>query len=233
MAINYTLLKKSEENLRKMFFDYLDQAYKMHTKLTNLISMYQNKADISGLFLDIEKREKQSDLTQVNTIDELLWDISKDQPLLSHLRWYICVLTSASDIERICDYLFHMSKFFYINKKIPQEVVDVALSMNIELSKIFKEYSNRLQDEKSTKEFFVEFKKQKEEYMAFCDNEIKKIAKKLSKKDEYSYEMIIKFSFELHSYYRVVERLENIIENLIFIHDTDFFRKKLDDEEMF
>lgn len=233
MPINYTILKKSEDNLRKMFFDYLDQAYQMHLKLTELISMYQNKVDIEGLFLEINKREKQSDLTQVNTIEELLWDISKDQPLLSHLRWYICVLTSSGDIERICDYLYFMARFFYQNKKIPQEVVNAALAMNIELSKIFKEYSSRLQDEKSTKEFFKEFQKQKVEYKQFCDNEIKKMARKLTKNDEYSNEIIIKFSFELHSYYRVVERLENIIENLIFIHDTDFFRKKLENEEMF
>lgn len=230
MATNYKILKNTEENIKKEFFDYLNHAYMMQTQLIELIKLAIENKDLTDLFKKIELEEHQSDLTQVNTIEELIWDISKDQPLLSHLRWYICVLISSSDIERICDYLFFMSRFIYQNPNISKNVLEISLNLSIELNKIFEEYISRIKDEKSTKKFFEEFKIKKIEYEDLCDKQIKKVAKKIDAKE---YEQMIKFSFEFHSYYRIIERLENIIENLIFIHDTDFFRKKIENEEQF
>ena len=229
MPINYDLLKKSEENLKKIFFNYLNDAYVTHGKLITLMEKYRDNLDVEEDFKELTKREKQADLTQVDCFEELIWDLSKDQPMLSHLRWYISVLNSIGDIERICDYFFFMAVFFRNNKNIPQKVVEKAISMNDELHFLFKGFLEEIK-KSNVKKYYDKFKNLEKDYKKYCDDEIKEMAISLK---NYPYETIIKFSFELHSYYRVIERLENILESFIFIHDTEFFRDKIEREEQF
>ncbi|EGV00114.1 PhoU domain-containing protein [Mycoplasmopsis columbina] len=231
MSINYKLLKKSEEHLKEFFYSYVNHSINMHDLVLNFIKQSYLKDDSTKIFDEIYKLEQISDRIQVENFDELLWDISKDQPMLDHLRWYICVLNSLGDIERINDYLFSIANFFNKYKtNMINEIYQMAIELNEKLNSIFHNFLKYTRRKQASK-FFEVFKKEKEDYKIFCDQKIEKLAQILNEKNV-DIQIIIKLSYELHAHYRVVERMENILENLVFINEPEFFKKKIEKNEL-
>ncbi|VEU78312.1 phosphate signaling complex PhoU family protein [Mycoplasmopsis columbinasalis] len=231
MSVNYSLLKKSEENLKEFFYSYISHSIKMHDQVLSLIEKARTKDEtIHDAMKTLTEMENFSDHVQVDNVNELLWDLSKDQPMLDHLRWYICVLNSLGDIERINDYLFFLGKFFTkYHHMMSTDTLEIAVTLNQKLNELFHNFLKYARRKQASK-FFEVFQKEKNDYKVFCDKKIEELALKLEQ-EKINIQIIIKLSFELHSHYRIVERMENILENLVFINEPEYFQKKLSQNE--
>ncbi|MCV3743379.1 phosphate uptake regulator PhoU [Ureaplasma sp. ES3154-GEN] len=110
MATNYSMMKESQTELFDTFKNFykrvLDNTQDLCDKLMNKDLGYKEICN------DAVFKEEQVNLIYSDLIDECVWTIQKDQPRAGHLRFFISVINSAKDLERISDHNEIISEYF-------------------------------------------------------------------------------------------------------------------------
>ncbi|WP_029906190.1 PhoU domain-containing protein [Mycoplasmopsis opalescens] len=229
MSQNYTLLKRSEETIIENFNNYLKFAFDMFSKYKAIIENFNEENIVNGV-KEIDDLEKQSDLMHLDLTEELIWDLSKDQPLLTHLRWYVCALNSIRDIERICDYIDLNIKSHNKMKIMPEFLQRRLLEIINYIYLIFEKFLAKVTNMEAV-DFFESFMKEMNEFDNYYQNVLNNLIKDFEDVLLFSQKHRIRIGLIFHNYNRIMERLENIIENIVFIHDPEYFRRKLNQEK--
>lgn len=80
-------------------------------------------------------------------------------------------------------------------------------------------------------DFFESFMKEMNEFDNYYQNVLNNLIKDFEDVLLFSQKHRIRIGLIFHNYNRIMERLENIIENIVFIHDPEYFRRKLNQEK--
>ncbi|MCV3728614.1 phosphate uptake regulator PhoU [Ureaplasma miroungigenitalium] len=110
MATNYSMMKESQTELldsfKKFYKRVLDNTVDLCDKLQKQELTYKE------IYNDALFKEEQVNLIYSDMIDECVWTIQKDQPRAGHLRFFISVINSVKDLERISDHNEIISEYF-------------------------------------------------------------------------------------------------------------------------
>ncbi len=219
MATNYNSLVSSENKLKEQFYEYLDLTYLIHKKLWDYIS--SGKLDDSAI-ADLNNDEEKSDNWERDILDECVWIISKDQPRSSHLRFIISIIYSAKDLERVADYAIDIAEDI-ISNKVSKEEMDHFKRVSSEYLSFFKAFIEIIK-KKNVSEFYPKAKKLKENFLAFYDEEVKKMLKLASSKKPLDFHTI---TLVMKSIDRSVHHIYNVFSNFRFIKNESLSTKKL------
>lgn len=142
MTTNYTILEKSEIELKQSFNEFLELSYKIYSKVKNFLK--EDKITETTIHkmqeYKLTAKEKKRDIR-----DDCIWIISKDQPQSNHLRFIIAVLYSIVDLERIIEQSYNIIWYFK------------SISLNLPLKQIINdsmEFSGNIFFE--IKKFFIQ-----------------------------------------------------------------------------
>lgn len=228
--INYELTKQSEENIKNNFNDFFIHVVSEWTYFYNAL-----KATGKITFERIQKIYKLEDRANqysVDILDECIWHISKYQPMGSHLRFIISIISSTSDLERMADHVIGAAKIIYNHPTMDKKAISLlvkAINVSITYVKRLQVYLNKEKEYKANvKTFYEKVANVENEYQL----QYKAITVELSKilydhstpaqivETMNGVAMILKYTE------RNVDHIVNIIENFIYIHESDFFIQK-------
>ncbi len=229
MSANYGLVRMSERELTQNLLKF----YK-HVKKSwmNLISILTQKTNISGEnYKMFQKKESKSNHMEANILNESIWSISRNQPVANHLRFVISIIYSISDLERMADYIMDIANIIRQNK-FNKEAISVireslklsyacmnSLLRNLETKdkiKIDPNFAYKLAN-KVLNFYRIKYKEinKKLSNIIFDKNSPKQIEDILT-----SISIITKYSE------RNVDHAVNILENFIYVRESNFFFSK-------
>ncbi|OYD26679.1 phosphate transport system protein [Mycoplasma testudineum] len=227
MSRNYENLRNSEENLSKIFEKFFRHSIKIHRTTLKAIDalIEKNNEKAEEYFVQIDKEEFESNQFEANIIDEAVWIISKDQPLANHLRFLIAIISSSSDLERICDYAKNISKFLKFNYHSDQYYLENLKSLH---TNVFKKYFEIFEKFKATDPNHVlEFAlSKKESFERKYIQNIKIVTQRLTLENQQDY--LYNFIIALKNVERILDHQINIIEKFIYIKRGAFIIEKTD-----
>ena len=229
MSTNYGLVRTSEKELTQNLLKF----YK-HVKKSwlDLIRILTHKTNISNEdYKMLQKNENKSNHMEANILNESIWSISRNQPVANHLRFVISIIYSISDLERMADYVIDTANIIRQNK-INKEAISIiresfklsyacmnSLLKNLETKdkiKIDPNFAYKLAN-KILNFYRIKYKEinKKLSNIIFDKNTPKQIEDVLS-----SISIITKYSE------RNVDHAVNILENFIYVRESNFFFSK-------
>ncbi|WP_391592108.1 PTS system regulatory protein, PhoU domain-containing protein [[Mycoplasma] cavipharyngis] len=107
MAINYRSLDRTIRQSYVEFLKYFNLALKQNKIVSKYFKSNQHNAE---LYEKIRAIEKKSNLLYGQIYELIAWNISKEQPVNNHLNFFLSLLNSLKDIERICDINYNICK---------------------------------------------------------------------------------------------------------------------------
>ncbi|QGZ97623.1 PhoU family transcriptional regulator [Mycoplasma sp. NEAQ87857] len=221
MAINFTLLKKDEKIIKKQFMDYVAHSITMNQHLINVINQINSNLTNDESFVKIYNLEQESNHMHQTILDDAVWLISKEQPIANHLRYFISIINSLFDIERICDYSDRIARFLEkeINKTSNYEY-DLMISLITQVVEFGQMIYDAL-DSHNVEQIYLELKVK---YDLFV-NMYKSKTKEILNHSNINQMHLLSFFTLLKSVDRAVDHYINILENFIFVNDINFFNK--------
>ncbi len=235
MVRNYSYTRESEENLFHDFLKFINHVKKCWGNLLEEIS--NKKCLKKSSYEKFYEFEEKSNRYQSKISNECIWNISCNAPIASHLRYVISIINSLIDLERMSDYFFSCSRFFYeksINdKQILNILIDAVFYSNELMNKIFDIIIDNENDNNATKRKKIyNPAKTYDNAMSLAIkyhakynmliNQLAEIvfAKKIQK------EVFVGAIIVLKNTERNVDHAINIIENFISIRHSNFFYEK-------
>lgn len=139
MAVNYGLLKESENEIMNEFRDFYNFVISINVNLYNYLdNNTSGQCNISEEELEtISDMLKRAEITQSDLLANCIWLIQKNEPRASHLRFIIAIIYSLKHLLQVCEGTYKLAKFFYktkINVEMFKEFMN-AHKLTIELSK--------------------------------------------------------------------------------------------------
>ncbi len=208
MATNYNALIKSEEELKKQFFEFLDLAYSIHKKTWTYIL---SKELDSSKMDDLRNDEESSDAFEKDILDECVWIISKDQPRSNHLRFIISIIYSIKDLERISDYAIEIAESLE-NKEIDKNNYDFLKPLSNRYLTFFKSFVDLIK-KKNVSEYYQTGRDLKNEFFENCNKDLKKLLEICPKNDTSIQNILLIF----RSIDRCVHHIYNVFINFKFV----------------
>lgn len=137
MSTNYYMLKEGEKIVFTMFEEKFEELIKM-LEYTSL--KFKDKYDANDLFDECLKFDKKMDISLQDIADECIWSIQKNEPKANHLRFFIALINSCSNLKRMSAYIVNFAKF-YRNEKdslTAESVDDISVLYNLSIVNIKK-----------------------------------------------------------------------------------------------
>lgn len=220
--MNYEILKLSERELQDKFIKYCDHVY----DFWNFIYKNIKKSTFTQELLDEALLfEEKSNSLEAQIQDDCVWSISKNAPLANHLRYIISIIHSIRDLERMSDYALSSFKFFYKNK-VPNDVTNLIVSIMKEaiagMSKVYEsiKINPAIETYKICQDAHEAFKKHYVEML-------KGLSSILKKKSTGEIASLFQGAIIVIKHIeRLMDHLENIAENFMFIKRPDLFLEK-------
>ena len=229
MSSNYQLVKTSEKELTQHFFKFYHHVRNEWKKLIAILKESKTISDEN--YKVFKKMENKSNHMEADILDESIWSISRNQPVANHLRFVISIIYSISDLERMADYVINCVNIIRQNK-FTNYAIAVALDafkLSFDcMEKIFKLLETK---EKIKVDPIVAYH-QANVVINYYRTEYKEILKDLSKiiYDKNTPEQIetILSSISIIVKYseRNVDHSVNILENFIYVRESNFFFNK-------
>ena len=229
MSSNYQLVKTSEKDLTQHFFKFYNHVRNEWKKLISILK--ENKTISDENYKMFKRMENKSNHMQADILDESIWSISRNQPVANHLRFVISVIYSISDLERMADYVINCVNIIRQNKLTNHAIGIILnafkLSYNC-MEKIFK----LLQTKEKIKVDPICAYHQANIVMNYYRTEYKDILKDLSeiiydKNTPQQIETILSSISIIVKYAeRNVDHAVNILENFIYVRESNFFFNK-------
>ncbi|KEZ22689.1 PhoU domain-containing protein [Ureaplasma diversum] len=110
MATNYSMLKESQSYLFDAFKSFFKKVIENQELLYN--RLVESDLTLSEIYDETAFLEEQVNLQYSDMIDECMWTIQKDQPRAGYLRFFIAVINSVKDLERISDHAEIIADYF-------------------------------------------------------------------------------------------------------------------------
>lgn len=229
MSTNYSIVKESEKELTKHFFIFYKHVYKSWKKLDDLMSSKKKIEDYDlEEFLKLEHRSNQY---EAELLDECIWIISSNQPMERHLRFIVSIIYSISDLERMADYVINNAKFINTHQLDRKIITIISNSIHANLLTMDKIVSELKNQENITKHWITTYRK-----VVTIQKEFKDLYTKLIKQISavlYEQTNISDISAVLNGSLLVLKNNErnidhaiNLVENFIYIRNSDFFHNK-------
>lgn len=230
MSINYSMTKESEKELIDYFFKFYHHVY---DSWNALIKIFSEKKEISKEDLDnFFAFEDKSNTYEAMMLDDCIWDISKNQPLASHLRFVVSIIYSISDLERMADYVISIAKYIHEHPITDQKLYDIIIVALTDSVEYMDSIVSLLKDPANTKHNWL---KTYNKTIKFSNEYHEKHEKNISKLAEVMYDQSnAKNVFKIYNMVakilknveRNVDHSTNLIENFIYIRNNDFFHSK-------
>ena len=229
--INYELTKQAEDNLSKTFFKYVDHVLKEWNYL--LEGLKKSKKISPQRIQEIFKMEEQSNHFEAEILDDCIWTISKYQPVANHLRFVISIINSIKDLERMADYVISTAKFIYLHDTFDEEQIDLIIEGIQASITAVTEILNLLTIKKEDKinneiSIFQESTKIHSSYNVKYQNIINKLSR-----IAYDESTASKAADAMNNCFIILKHTErsvdhaiNIIENFVYIRESNFFYDK-------
>lgn len=226
MPINFNTLIKSENVLRQMFNKNFKHVINMHEQI---YEVFRLKKTFDNNFLKkMQILECSSNKLEMDLLAEASWVISKDLPRATHLRFVLAIIRSAKDVERIGDFAYNITRFFCENRNIDKKIKDLLINLISQSIKICKKIQIYIaENTKNTKKYYIEtatplIKEFNKMYIRTFNKFNDLIfANKVISKNKLFISNIIKYLD------RNVDHAYNILENLIYINDPNFYKNNL------
>lgn len=238
MSTNYNIIKNSEKQLSNNFLNYFNHIKKTWTKLLNVLKT--NKYIDDAEYDKFVKLEEKSNRFESTLLDQCIWNISSNQPLASHLRFVVSIINSLNNLERMGDYIISSARFIHENKANDKKVIDLLIdaiessyvTMNKIIGTLFDENKNLVSIKKGTNydpvsiygQVLVISSEYRKKYKEII-NEISKII--FEKKTVEQIQDLFAGAIIVIKYTeRNVDHAINIVENFIYIRESNFFYEK-------
>ena len=226
MPINFNTLVKSENTLRQIFNRNFKHVINMHEQI--YIVFCSKKTFDNNFLKTMQNLENCSNKFEMELLTEASWVISKDVPRAAHLRFVLAIIRSAKDIERMGDFAYNITHFFCNNKNNDENINKLLTNLLDESIKICKKiHDHVVKNTKNTKKYYIEvaamlIKRFNEKYIKTLNKFYDLILKdKIQNKNKLFILTIIKYLD------RNVDHAYNILENLIYINDPNFYKNNL------
>ncbi len=204
MSSNYQLVKTSEKDLTQHFLKFYNHVRNEWKKLISILK--ENKTISDENYKMFKRMENKSNHMEADILDESIWSISRNQPVANHLRFVISVIYSISDLERMADYVINCVNIIRQNKLTSLAIGIILNAFKLSyicMEKIFK----LLETKEKIKVDPIYAYHQANIVMNYYRIEYKEILK-----DKYAE--------------RNVDHAVNILENFIYVRESNFFFNK-------
>ena len=229
MSSNYQLVKTSEKDLTQHFLKFYNHVRNEWKKLISILK--ENKTISDENYKMFKRMENKSNHMQADILDESIWSISRNQPVANHLRFVISVIYSISDLERMADYVINCVNIIRQNKLTSLAIGIILNAFKLSyicMEKIFK----LLETKEKIKVDPIYAYHQANIVMNYYRIEYKEILKDLSeiiydKNTPQQIETILSSVSIIVKYAeRNVDHAVNILENFIYVRESNFFFNK-------
>lgn len=215
MAVNYGLLKESENEIMSEFRVFYDYIIEIQSTLYDSLTTCKNQNISEEDFENIQSMVKKSEIMHNDLLSNCIWLIQKNEPRASHLRFIIAIVYSIKSLLYVSDGVVKIANFFYKKKIIPELFKEflVAYADTIELS---KEIANSLTE----RDISAVVQNLKDKFDTY-HQEIKKLVRKCAYiHDDNLYrdnKDLINFIINVGRLERLIERQENILSDFSYI----------------
>lgn len=221
---NYESLKSSEQNLRGLFFDFYNHVIMIESKILERFS--SKKPFDEEILNQVKEWENKSNNFEAQIMDEACWIISKDSPKANHLRFIIAILNSIKDLERISDYMLYITKYMFYHQNLPIQAIELITSAFKKAHEVSVEYL-KLVDQKDYYKYYDKAVEIEADHQKHFNEIMVKIAELLSPtKGVIVNESIPGAIIVLKNIERSVDHSINIVENFVYIKQSEFFLDK-------
>ena len=119
MAVNYEFIKYSELELYNEFKSIFKYVVETHQTLFSTLNEKNNDADFEDSAIEnIRHRHKNLELMNSDLLGNCIWNIQKNEPRASHLRFIVTIIKNLKDVEIINNYCLKILRFFN-KRKLP------------------------------------------------------------------------------------------------------------------
>lgn len=215
MAVNYGLLKESENEIMSEFRVFYDYIIEIQSTLYDSLTTCKNQNISEEDFENIQSMVKKSEIMHNDLLSNCIWLIQKNEPRASHLRFIIAIVYSIKSLLYVSDSVVKIANFFYKKKIIPELFKEflTAYADTIELS---KEIANSLTE----RDISAVVQNLKDKFDTY-HQEIKNLVRKCAYiHDDNLYrdnKDLINFIINVGRLERLIERQENILSDFSYI----------------
>ena len=122
MAVNYEFIKYSELELYNEFKSIFKYVVETHQILFSTLNEKNNDADFEDSAIEnIRHRHKNLELMNSDLLGNCIWNIQKNEPRASHLRFIVTIIKNLKDVEIINNYCLKILRFFN-KRKLPSDL---------------------------------------------------------------------------------------------------------------
>lgn len=236
MSVNYSVTKASEKELKNEFFKYYKHVFKSWNLLADVLEE-KNTIELKDLEKFFELEEK-SNKFKAYILDQCIWNISRNQPLATHLRFLIAIIYSINDLERMADYVIGSARYLYSFKVETKAAINLLVkamrSSILTVDKLVKLLKNRMNIKKNYIRAYHNTVKLRTTYREEYNKLLKSLSNMMFKQDTVQDVTDIMTGFAMIMKYteRNVDHAVNIVENFIYIRNADFFFDKKSKQEI-
>lgn len=236
MSVNYSITKASEQELKASFFKFYNHVYKTWIKLASTL---QEKEAIE--LNDLEwffKMEEKSNQFKAHILDQCIWNISRCQPIATHLRFVIAIMYSINDLERMADYIISSARYIHQHEIKEKSVINLlisTISTSVEtMNKLIRQLKNPMNIKKNYLRAHKKTIELAKAYRVEYNASLKKLSSFMFKQDTAQdiTDIMTGIAVIMKSAERNVDHAVNIIENFIYIRNADFFFDKKSKQEL-
>lgn len=215
MAVNYGLLKESENEIMSEFRVFYDYIIEIQSTLYDSLTTCKNQNISEEDFENIQSMVKKSEIMHNDLLSNCIWLIQKNEPRASHLRFIIAIVYSIKSLLYVSDGVVKIANFFYKKKIIPELFKEflTAYADTIELS---KEIANSL-TERDISAVVQNLKDRFDTYHQEIKNLVRKCAYIHDDNLYRDNKDLINFIINVGRLERLIERQENILSDFSYI----------------
>lgn len=221
MAVNYGLLKESENEIMFEFNSFYELVLNINNELYNYLMFNinnENEVMVNDEQLDaIIDMTKRAEITENDLLANCIWLIQKNEPRASHLRFIIAIIHSIKNLISITYGTLKLAKFFNKNT--------IAIELLKELMNAYKatnDISKKIAESLSNRNISLVQQNLKEDFDNY-HQEIKTLIRKCAYiHDDNLYKDnkdLINFIINITRIERLVDRQENILDDFSYINN--------------
>lgn len=215
MAVNYGLLKESENEIMGEFRVFYDYIIEIQSTLYNSLITCKDQNITEEDFEGIQSMMKKSEIMHNDLLSNCIWLIQKNEPRASHLRFIIAIVYSIKSLLYISDGVVKIANFFY-KKKIIAELFKEFLTAYEDTIELSKEIANSL-TERDITAIIQNFKDKFDNYHQEIKNLVRKCAYIHDDNLYRDNQDLINFIINVGRLERLIERQENILSDFSYI----------------
>lgn len=215
MAVNYGLLKESENEIMGEFRVFYDYIIEIQSTLYNSLIASKDQNITEEDFEGIQSMVKKSEIMHNDLLSNCIWLIQKNEPRASHLRFIIAIVYSIKSLLYISDGVVKIANFFY-KKKIIAELFKEFLTAYEDTIELSKEIANSL-TERDITAIIQNFKDKFDNYHQEIKNLVRKCAYIHDDNLYRDNQDLINFIINVGRLERLIERQENILSDFSYI----------------